>query len=38
MRRLAEYEHPSTVPLKGILEATQLEEIKKKIAKKEAGW
>lgn len=34
MRQLAEYEHPNTVPLKGILEATGLEEIKRRIGRK----
>jgi len=38
MRKIADYEHPTTLPLKGILEATNLDEIKRKIGKKEAGW
>ena len=38
MRRIAEYEHPDTIPLKCILDAIRLDEIRKKIARKEAGW
>lgn len=38
LRNIAEYEHPHTVPMKAILEATNLDELKRKISKKEAGW
>ena len=34
MRKIAEYEHPDTIPLKNILEAIRLDDIKKKIAQK----
>jgi ATP phosphoribosyltransferase len=38
LRKMAEYEHPNTVPLKAIIDATKLEEIKKKCSRREAGW
>ena len=38
LRNTAEYEHPNTIPVKAIIEATAMDELRKKIARKEAGW
>lgn len=38
LRNIAQYEHPTPVPLKGLLEATRLDDIKRKISQKQAGW
>lgn len=38
LRLIAEYEHPETHPLRPILEAIRLSEIKERIARKQSSW
>jgi hypothetical protein len=38
LRELAAYEHPQAAPLRAIMNAVRVEEIKSRIAKKEGSW